>query len=144
MRRPSVTKALQGHRGMSGFPLATHPKDSSYAITSWCICRRGTDIMTSALSFCHNTSASSVKRPQLSILRFSPPVWGDSCKQARRWSGGEGIILIPGVCQAFYGCPVTYAVVWSGQTALHGTGRGGQSLQAGPSASAGDIYTAVS
>ena len=81
---PSDEKAIRhkgftGHRGMSGFPLATHPKDSSYAITSWCICRRGTDIMTSALSFCHNTSASSVKQPQLSILRFSPLVWGDSC-----------------------------------------------------------------
>ena len=34
MRRPSVRKAIQEHRGMSGFPLPTHPKDSSYAITS--------------------------------------------------------------------------------------------------------------
>ena len=33
--------------------------------------------MTLALSFCHNTSASSVKRPQLSILRFSPPPFGE-------------------------------------------------------------------
>ena len=101
--------------------------------------------MTSALSFVIIPAPLPLSGLNCPSCGFLPPL-GEIVvlRHGDGVGGGEGIILIPGVCQAFYGCPVTYAVVWSGQTALHGTGRGGQSLQAGPSASAGDIYTAAS